>query len=84
MEADTRTLREIVQDEIKRHKTIGFCANQIGRFPDEEVDEEVMISCLSVVAMATPGSKTLMKFVVEGGTLDKIAVQLTLVVEEFN
>ena len=74
LEVTNRSLREIVQDEIKRNKSVVFCAEQIARFPDEEVDEEVMITCLSVIALSVPGSKSLTKQIVEGGTLDKIAI----------
>ena len=43
-----------------------------------------MIVLLEVVAKACSGSKTLTKFLTEEGTLNKIAVQLTIVMEELN
>ena len=71
---ESRSLKEMVQDELKRLKMVDYCADQIGMFPDDEVDEEVMIACLEIVASASRGSKSLTKFIAESGTLDKIAV----------
>ena len=70
----SRSLRESIQDEIKRLQLIAFCTEQISRFPDNEVDEEVMVHLLELVGTATTGSKTLTKNVAEGGALNKIAV----------
>ena len=43
-----------------------------------------MIQLLELVAKACQGSKSLTKSIVEGGSLNKIAVQLTIVLEELN
>jgi len=81
---DSQSLKDTVQDEVKRLQTVTYCASQISRFPDNEVDEEVMATLLELTAFAITGSKSLSKFVTDGGALNKIAVQLTIVVEEFN
>jgi len=43
-----------------------------------------MVLLLELVAKACTGSKSLTKYIAEGGALSKIAVQLTLVLEELN
>ena len=77
-------VRESIQDEIKRLQLITFCTEQINRFPDNEVDEEVMVQLLELVGLAASGSKSLTKYIAEGGALNKIAVQLSIVLEELN
>ena len=77
-------VRESIQDEIKRLQLITFCTEQINRFPDNEVDEEVMVQLLELVGQAASGSKSLTKYIAEGGALNKIAVQLSIVLEELN
>lgn len=74
MQTENKSLRDTIQDEVKRLSMIGFCSEQISRFPDNEVDEEVMIGLLELVATSASGSKTLTKQVAEGGALNKIAV----------
>ena len=54
------------------------------RFPDEEIDEDIMIVLLEVFAKACSGSKTLTKYLTDAGSLSKIAVQLSIVLEELN
>ena len=63
---------------------VSYCSNLLARFPDEEVDEEIMIAILEFLALAASGSKTITKFLAEGETLKKIAVQLSIVLEELN
>jgi len=63
---------------------VSYSASLIARFPDEEVDEEVMIALLDVIANSITRSRTLTKFISEEGALNKIAVQLTIVLEELN
>lgn len=43
-----------------------------------------MIVLLEVIAMASSGSKTMTKYLTEEGVLTKIAVQLSIVLEELN
>ena len=64
----------MVQDEVRRQKIVSYCASQVARFPDEEIDEEIMIVLLEVLALACSGSKTLTKYLTDEGTLGKIAV----------
>ena len=71
---ESKSLKEAVQDEVKRLKIVNYCSEQIGKFPEDEVDEDVMIACLEIVASASHGSKSLIKFVAESGTLDKMTV----------
>lgn len=75
----SQNLKELVVDEIKRLKLVSFCASQVERFPDEVVDEEVLICLLEVLALASAKSKTLTKYLTDEGTINKIAVQLTIV-----
>ena len=63
---------------------LSYCASLVTRFPDEEVDEEVMISLLDLISLAITGSRTMTKYISDEGALKKIAVQLTIVLEEFN
>jgi hypothetical protein len=69
---------------MKRHQMLSYCASLVTRFPDEEVDEEVMISLLDLISLAITGSRTMTKYISDEGALKKIAVQLTIVLEEFN
>ncbi len=69
---------------MKRHQILSYCAGLLARFPDEDVDEEIMISLLDLIASAITGSKTMTKYISDEGALKKIGVQLTILLEEFN
>ena len=80
----SRSLHEMICDEIKKLQVVSFCTSLLARFPDEEADEEVTIAILELISLAAEGSKTITKFIAEGPALNKIAVQLTIVLEEIN
>ena len=74
----------MVLDEVKRLQVVSYCATQLERFPDDEIDEQVLIMMLEVFALASAGSKTVTKFISDGGALNKIVLQLSIVLEELN
>jgi hypothetical protein len=52
MEIKSEVLTPLLQKELKSSDLLSFCLNQIKRFPEDEIDEEVMISCVDLISKA--------------------------------
>ena len=49
LQSDTPSIVGSLQSEVRKSDLIGFCLDQIKNYPDETIDEEVMLVCVEFI-----------------------------------
>ena len=67
---------------MRRNDLIGFCLEQINNYPDESIDEEVMLVCTEFIQSASSGNNKNLNYIMQKDGLQKVVLQLIIALEE--
>ena len=74
LQIESPLLVSLLQKEIKSSDILSFCLNQVNRFPEDEIDEEVMISCVDLISKSCANCSDNAFFVLRKDGLRKLAI----------
>ena len=79
---DNASLVNSLQSEIRVNDLIKSCLESIKNYPDDTVDEEVMTACAEFIQLSVSNNKKNVDYVMQNEGIQKIALQLIIVLEE--
>ena len=82
LQSDNSSIVTSLQSEVRANDFIRFCLDQIQNYPDDQIDEEVMLACAEFIQHSVTSNRKNNDYVMSKDGLQKVVLQLIIVLEE--